>query len=138
MQNEPVPSVFIVDDSEPVRERLKELIETGPCARIVGEAASVASAIAGIKAWQPDYVVLDYQLQNGTGLDVLREVRCQAPSSCFIVLTNHATTGLRDAFMNAGAQFLLDKSFEFERLPQLIAELGARDQQDKPEVLLGR
>jgi DNA-binding NarL/FixJ family response regulator len=138
MQSDSIPSVFLVDDSEAVRDRLKELFAVGARVRIVGEADTVARAIVDIGASQPDFVVLDYQLPDGTGLDVLREVRRLAPASCFIVLTNHPSPELHDAFVNAGAQFFLDKSFEFGRLGRLIAELQATDRQDTTDVLLGR
>ena len=138
MQSEPHPSVFLVDDSQAVRERLKDLLTLGAHAQIVGEAATVDRAITGIKACQPDYVVLDYQLSDGTGLDVLREVRDQAPRSCFVVLTNHPTAELHDAFMNAGAQLFLDKSFEFGSLTRLIAEPKPDDRRDTTKVLTRR
>ena len=138
MQNKTIASVFLVDDSHVVRERLKELIESRRDARIVGEAATVDSAIAGIRAWQPDYVVLDYQLPDGTGLDVLRRVRGRSPASCFIVLTNHPSTELQAAFRDAGAQFFLDKSFEFARLPGLIVEPDPTQPRQTFEVPFGR
>jgi DNA-binding NarL/FixJ family response regulator len=123
MATQSIPSVFLVDDSEPVRERLKELLELRAEVRIVGEADTAALAVTKIRAAQPDFVVLDYQLGDGTGLDVLREVREDAPRSCFIVLTNHVSADLRESFVNAGAHCLLDKSHEFGRLAKLIAEL---------------
>ena len=138
MQIERHPTVFIVDDSQAVRERLKDLLTLGAHAQIVGEAATVDRAVTGIKACQPDYVVLDYQLPDGTGLDVLREVRRQSPASCFVVLTNHRGAALRDAFMNAGAQLFLDKSFEFGRLTRLIAEPKPDNQLNTTEVLTRR
>ena len=123
MQCDSIPSVFLVDDSAPVRERLKELFDIGARVRIVGEADTAARAIVDIKASQPDFVVLDYQLQDGTGLEVLRALRSQAPRTRFIVLTNHASAELQQAFLDAGAQCFLDKSREFARLGGLIAEL---------------
>ena len=122
MDEDITPTVVLVDDSAPIRERLKELLSIGAPVRIVGEAGTAAAAISEIKTAQPDFVVLDYQLPDGTGLEVLREVRAEAPHSCFIVLTNHPSVALRQAFEAAGARFFLDKSHEFGRLGKLIAE----------------
>lgn len=122
VMDDDAPSVFLVDDSGSIRERLKELLSIGAPVRIVGEADTVAGAISKIKAAQPDFVVLDYRLGDGTGLEVLREVRAESLHSCFIVLTNHASTKLREAFEDAGARFFLDKSHEFGRLGTVIAE----------------
>ncbi|HLX27686.1 MAG TPA: response regulator [Casimicrobiaceae bacterium] len=124
MQSESIPTVFLVDDSAAVRERLKELFDLGPRVRIIGEADTAGRAIVAIKASQPDFVVLDHKLPDGTGLDVLRGVRNESRRSCFIVLTNRASAELQDAFVDAGARFFLDKSQEFGRLAGLIAELS--------------
>jgi two-component system, NarL family, response regulator DevR len=117
----PVASVFLVEDSQPVRDRLKELLALDGGTRIVGESDNAAAAIDGIPVASPDFVVLDYQLPDGSGLDVLRGVRHAVPRTRFIVLTNHASDELRDAFVQAGALCLLDKSYEFGRLAGVIA-----------------
>ena len=114
--------VFLVDDSQSVRERLKELLEVQGGMRVVGESGTAASAVHDIPRAQPDFVVLDYELPDGTGLDVLHEVHDLVPRTRFIVLTNHASTALRTAFAAAGAWYLLDKSYEFARLVDLIVD----------------
>ena len=124
MHSDSVPSVFLVDDSVQVRECLKDLFDIGARVRIAGEAGTVARAIADIRTSRPDFVVLDYQLPDGTGLDVLRELSDEMPKTRFIVLTNHAGSELQRAFLEAGAECLLDKSHEFGRLSGLIAHLG--------------
>lgn len=125
MHSESVPSVFLVDDSVQVRECLKELFNIDAGVRIVGEAGTAALAIADIKRLQPHFVVLDYQLPDGTGLDVLRALRDEMPRTHFIALTNHASGELQQAFLKAGAECLLDKSHEFGRLCGLITHLGS-------------
>ena len=126
-------SVFLVDDSRPVREHLKTLLALGGGTEVVGECGSAAEAIHDIPAANPDFVVLDYALPDGTGLDVLREVRAAVPQTRFIVLTNHASAGLRDAFAAAGAWRLLDKSYEFARLAGLIAQRPSTPEAAKTE-----
>ena len=70
-------------------------------------------------------MLLDYQLDGGTGVDVLRAVHPQMPGVAFIVLTNHATLQHRRACLDAGARFFFDKSTEFTRIRSAIAELDA-------------
>jgi two-component system response regulator DevR len=118
-------TVFLVDDCAPIRDRLKELLGQGPV-RIVGEAESAASAIRGIIATRPNFVVLDYRLQEGTGLDVLRAAAGIARETVFIVLTNHVSEPLRAACMGAGAQYFLDKSSEFDQLNRIVIDFNAR------------
>jgi two-component system response regulator DevR len=112
--------VFIVDDLPSMRERLRELIDGIDGIEFVGEAGTPLEAIAGIRRTHPDYVLLDYQLVGGTGLDVLRDVHPGAPEITFIVLTNHATTQHRRACLDAGARFFFDKSTEFGEVPSAI------------------
>jgi DNA-binding NarL/FixJ family response regulator len=118
-------SVFLVDDSAPVRERLKELLALDPAVRIVGEADSAPGAIRGIAATHPDFAVLDYRLADGTGLEVLCMLADLARGTVFIVLTNHAEAHVRAACIQAGARFFLDKSREFGRLRSIIAGADA-------------
>lgn len=115
-------AVFIVDDLPSMRERLRELVDDIDGVEVVGEAGTPAEAIEGIRRTHPHYVLLDYQLVDGTGVDVLRAVHSDAPEIAFIVLTNHATVQHRRVCLDAGAQFFFDKSIEFGRVRQTIAE----------------
>ena len=77
--------VYIVDDLPSMRARLAELLHEIDGVEIVGEAGDPESAIAGILDQRPQFVLLDYQLEGGTALDVLRAAHAQVPdtsSSC--------------------------------------------------------
>ena len=128
MQNERSTQVFIVDDSVAIRTRLAEILAPMTNVVIVGEAGSASQAIAGILRTQPDSVVLDLNLMGSTGIDVMRAVCPQAPGIVFVVLTNHAEPQYRQASTKAGASYFLDKSRDFERVPQVIAEIAAARQ----------
>jgi len=117
--------IFIVDDFPTMRDRLRELIDDIDGVEVVGDAGTPDEAIAGILRTHPDCVLLDYQLDGGTGVDVLRAVHPQMPGVAFIVLTNHATLQHRRACLDAGARFFFDKSTEFTRIRSAIAELDA-------------
>jgi DNA-binding NarL/FixJ family response regulator len=117
-------SVFLVDDSAPVRDRLREIVALGEPVEVVGEADVVVGAIRGITATRPAFVVLDYQLRGGTGLDVLRGLP-DLPGMVVIVLTNHASAQLKAACLAAGARHFLDKSSEFGRLCTIIGDTRA-------------
>lgn len=121
MQEHRTATVFLVDDSAPIRERLKELLGQSPQVQIVGEAGSAADAVQGILTTRPRYVVLDYKLEQSTGLDVLRSVVGITRETVFIVLTNHVTAAVKAACTSAGAHYFLDKSSEFDRLNGIIA-----------------
>jgi DNA-binding NarL/FixJ family response regulator len=107
--------VFLADDSAAIRERVAALL-AGPGLAIVGEGVSPAACIAGILGARPDVVVLDAQLEGGTGLDVLRAVRRAAPGIAFVVFTNNAGPAYRKRYLAEGAVGFLDKSSEFDQL----------------------
>ncbi len=112
--------VFIAEDFLPVRRRLTELLTELESVDIVGEAESPAEAIDGILERQPDWVILDFQLRGGTGVDVMRAVHPKAPSIRFIVLTNHPSPQYRRACIESGAGWFFDKSTEFGKIREVI------------------
>jgi DNA-binding NarL/FixJ family response regulator len=117
--------VFIVDDSGPIRARLAEMLSRMEDVRVVGEADSAREAVAGILRSRPDSVLLDLNLMGRTGIDVLRTVRPQAPEIVFVVLTNHAEPQYRRVCTEAGASYFLDKSRDFDRVREVIAEIAS-------------
>ena len=117
--------VFLADDSGPIRARVAALLGAHALS-VVGEAATPQACIAGILASQPQVVVLDIQLEGGTGLEVLRAIRQAAPGIAFVVFSNNAGPAYRKRYLGEGADAFLDKSSDFERLPGAIAEARAR------------
>ena len=113
--------VFLVEDFAPIRRRLSELLTAIDGVEIVGEAESPADAIAGILRTAPGWVVLDFQLLGGTGVDVLRAVHPKEPSIKFIVLTNHPNAQYRRTCVESGAGWFFDKSTEFGKIKDVIA-----------------
>src|SRR5258707_15688660 len=83
-------SVYIVDDSDSIRQRLVAMLEAMPGIDVVGEARGATEAIRGIIAAQPDSVLLDLNLVEGSGMEVLKTVHRQLPVVSFVVLTNHS------------------------------------------------
>ena len=113
--------VFLAEDSAEIRRRIAQLL-TDRAMTVVGESATPQGAIDGILASHPDVVVLDVQLEGGSGLAVLRAVRKAAPSIAFVVLSNHAGDAYRKLYLREGAAHFLDKSTEFDQLAQLVAQ----------------
>jgi len=113
-------TVFLVEDSLAIRERLAETIRGIAGTILVGEAGTVGKAIDGIRATHAGAVILDLQLEDGSGLDVLRAVHPASPALHVAVLTNYATDQHRRACMDAGAEFFLDKSSDFPRIREIV------------------
>ena len=117
--------VFLADDSAPIRMRVASLLGAHGVS-VVGEAATPQACIVGILTSQPQVVVLDIQLEGGTGLEVLRAVRQAAPEIAFVVFSNHAGAAYRKRYRVEGAVAFLEKSCDFEHLPLAVAHARAR------------
>ena len=120
--------IFIVEDSPVVRARLVELLGSIPGASIAGEASTAAAAIGRILEQRPDVVVLDLNLGDGSGFDVLRAVCRVAPEIDFYMLSNFAAYPYRQLAERLGARRFFDKSKEFQRVRDLIAERAVQPQ----------
>ena len=104
-----------------VRERLETLLAEVPGIEIVGRAASATAAIQDILQCRPDLVILDIQLAEGSGFDVLRALHAQAPELDVIMLTNYAADPYRQIAERFGARAFFDKSKEFECVRDVVA-----------------
>ena len=105
--------VLVVDDSTPVRARVVALLrERG--LEVVAEAATTAAALQLAADLSPDAIVLDLQLLDGSGLDLLPALKAREPSPVVAVLTNFAQAAYRSRCLALGADCFFDKSSEFE------------------------
>jgi DNA-binding NarL/FixJ family response regulator len=120
--NQPV-KVFIADDSFIVRDHLVTLLDELAGIEIVGQAENVADAIRSIENLQPDVVILDILMPGGSGIDVLRHIKQNGVGPMVIILTNYPFPGYRQKCLQAGADFFLDKSIEFDQIPTLVKQL---------------
>ncbi len=101
-------AVFLLDDHEVVRRGVKDLLEAEPDIRVVGEAGTVASALARIPALRPDVAVLDVRLPDGDGVSVCREIRSKMPEVACLMLTSFGDDeALFDAIMAGAAGYVL-------------------------------
>ena len=100
--------VFLLDDHEIVRRGVRELVELEPDLTVVGEAGSVAEALARIPGAQVDVAVLDVQLGDGTGIEVCREVRSSHPEVHCLMLTSFADDeAMLDSIVAGAAGYVL-------------------------------
>ena len=125
MAPQPAPRVFLADDSGLIRSRVANLLGEHDM-EVVGEATTPEGCIEGILASRPEVVVLDVQLEGGTGLQVLRAVRQADPAIAFVVFSNNAAPAYRKRYLGEGATSFLDKSSDFEQLPGAVADAGNR------------
>ena len=116
--------VVIADDSRVVVERLSDLLSDVPGVELVGQAGDAAGALSCIRHKNPDLVILDLQMPGGNGLDILRAIRLERPTLCVLICTNYPYPQYKKECLAAGANYFLDKSTEFEKIPAILEEVA--------------
>lgn len=102
--------VLLIDDHELIRQGLRRSFDREQDATVVGEAGTVADALRLHLLEEPDVVVLDIRLPDGSGLDVARELRGRDPKLGIVILTMYAGDEQLFAALDAGASALVPKS----------------------------
>ena len=101
--------VLLVDDHELIRQGLARAFARDGEMQVVGQAGAVAEALTAFEELQPDVVVTDLQLPDGTGLDIIRMIRRQSGSTGLVMLTMHTGDDQLFAAMQAGASAFVGK-----------------------------
>lgn len=101
--------VLIVDDHELIREGLVGAFAREDATDVIGAVGTVEEAVAVYDAEHPDVIVTDLQLQDGTGLDIIRQVRHRDEKIGLVVVTMHSGDDQIFAAMEAGASAFVGK-----------------------------
>ena len=117
--------VFVVDDSVVIRQRLKRMLADEVEIEVIGEAGDAQAATTAILEQKPDVVLLDIHLLNGSGIDVLQNLKKIKPGPAVIILTDYPYPEYRQLCLDAGADFFFVKSSEFEQVVPALKQLSA-------------
>lgn len=101
--------ILLIDDHELIRSGLGAVLDMEDDVEVIGTAGSVEEGIARYRELRPDVVVTDLQMQDGTGLDVVRTIRKESDTVGLIVLTMHSGDDQIFAAMQAGASGFVGK-----------------------------
>jgi DNA-binding NarL/FixJ family response regulator len=104
--------VFLLDDHEIVRRGIREMLEDTREIDVVGEASTAAEALRRIPASRPNVAVLDARLEDGSGIDVCREIRSVHPEVGCLILTSYDDDDALFAAIMAGAAGYLLKQIK--------------------------
>jgi DNA-binding NarL/FixJ family response regulator len=111
--------VLVVDDSAAVRARVVGRLRDAGL-DVVGEAATAAAALELLRALHPDAILLDLQLPDRSGLDILPALKAHVPSPMVVVLTNCADDSCRRRSLALGADHFFDKSIDFDAVADAL------------------
>lgn len=115
--------VLLVDDAAFILKRLKQSLEELPQTVKILTAGDYESALSQLENEGPHIVVLDVHLPGKSGIEILKIVKLKSLSIIVIMLTNQANDYYRNLCKDLGADYFIDKSSDFEMLPQIIGSL---------------
>lgn len=101
--------ILLVDDHAVVRSGLRMLLGAEPELEIVGEAGTVKEALAQVEALQPDLVLMDIGLPDGTGIDATRAIKQRWPAVAVLALTIYEDEEYFFPMLQAGASGYVPK-----------------------------
>lgn len=134
MVGEPKVTVLLVDDHEVVRMGLRTLLEKRDTLSIVGEAGSVAEAVAAAQNSRPQVIVMDIRLPDGNGVEACREIRGEMPDTKVIMLTSYADDEAVYGSIMAGASGYLLKQTRGQNLAEAIERVARGESLLDPSV----
>jgi DNA-binding NarL/FixJ family response regulator len=126
------PRVFLVDDHAMVRSGVRA--ELGGEVEVVGEAADVPSAVAGIRTTTPDVVLLDVHLPGGGGRAVLETLRAELPGTRWLALSVSDAAEDVIAVIRAGARGYVTKTISGPDLLAAVRRVAEGDAVFSPRL----
>ena len=117
--------ILLIEDSPPVQIRLKNLLESPGEYQVSAIVDSAPSARAAIEAEVFDVLIVDVQLKQGTGIEVVKQARSRygkGQRPLIIVLTNYGMPTVEARCREAGADHFLDKIRQFDLVKSLIMQ----------------
>jgi len=118
--------ILIVDDHTVVRDGVRRLIENLPATEIA-EAETPSEALAAFRKVRPDITVLDINLKNGSGLDVLRRLRADDPRARIVVFSMYSDMVYAASARRDGALGYVSKSAPSDELLVAIEKALANE-----------
>lgn len=104
-----VTRILVVDDHPVVREGLTRIIDNEPDLTVCGQAAGLSQAMQQFRETKPDLVLVDLSLENGSGLDLIKELVAQDSDVKVLVASMHDETLYAQRALRAGSRGYVNK-----------------------------
>jgi DNA-binding NarL/FixJ family response regulator len=126
--------VLLVEDDRPSREHLAAAIRASPGVSLAASAGTLAEARAALAGGPIDVLVTDLGLPDGSGIELIRELRGRAPAALALVITALGDERTVLAAIEAGASGYLLKDRSFDEVGEALAELLAGGSPITPSI----
>ena len=126
--------LLVVDDHEVVRQGLVSLLERREHFQVVAEAGTAAEAVEMARKFEPDLVVMDVRLPDGSGIEACREIRAEFPATRVVILTSYPDEEAVLSAIIAGASGYLLKQIRSRDLLSALESVGRGESLLDPAV----
>jgi DNA-binding NarL/FixJ family response regulator len=116
--------LLVVDDHEVVRQGLVALLDRREGFQVVAEAGTVAEAVEQAHRFEPDIVIMDVRLPDGSGVEACREIRSERPETRVVMLTSYPDEEAVLSAIVAGASGYLLKQIRARDLVTALETVG--------------
>ncbi len=117
-------NLLIVDDSDLIRASLRALLGSVAGIAAIREATTLAEALDSVRLDPPNLVILDLNLPDGLGMDIIAQLKQISPTVWLAVLTIHADPIYRQRCLALGADWFFDKATETDALLEAVRQVG--------------
>jgi DNA-binding NarL/FixJ family response regulator len=126
--------LLVVDDHELVRQGLVSLLDRREHFQVVAEAGTAAEAVEMARKFEPDLVVMDVRLPDGSGIEACREIRAEFPATRVVILTSYPDEEAVLSAIIAGASGYLLKQMRSRDLVSALESVGRGESLLDPAV----
>src|SRR5699024_350923 len=116
---------MIIDDHEVVRRGIAEIVDRSEGLTVVAEGGSVAETLRRAPLVRPEILLVDLQLPDGTGIDIIRALRETVPEARAVVLTSFDDDDALAEALEAGARAYLLKTVRGAEIADVIKAVAA-------------
>ncbi len=114
-------TVLIVDDSILIMERMIPILEEVENISFVVQACNFKEGLEVLNTLNPDMVLLDINLPDKSGIELLRIIREKNMEIIVLMISNHADTYYMEICRALGARYFLDKSKDIDLIPEVLS-----------------
>ena len=112
--------VLAIGDSEWATISVKSLLFGHECVSSVWHVENCDDALTVAEAQRPNVILLDIKLKDKSGIDMLRYIKKNRLAEKVIIFSNSADNYYRNICLTLGADYFLDKTHDFEKIPLLL------------------
>ena len=114
--------LLIVDDAPLIVSRIRTMMIGLTGLKPILYAGTYAGATEIVQSNKPDIILLDINLPDRNGIDLLRYIKLHLPTATVIMCSNQSSPFYRNLCSRLGAVFFIDKSTEFELIPTVVMQ----------------